>query len=177
MSGYLDFSDADMIALTRQRRLEREHRSPSKTLYFGGSKSIIAFRENAPPTPLERSVRRHGEKLESQRRRAAEEARAHKYRRIYDLQNGCCYLCGEEFSNQSEATDDHVTPKSRGGRRLGNILHACRPCNEEKSHRAPFPCELLYLLAINLRLPRHDLKRASGKYLELPAFTPLRQRA
>lgn len=135
----------------------------------------MAFKESAPD-PVWRSIRRQGRKVATERRKAAEQARAHKFRRIYELQGGRCYLCGDPFESQAKATDDHVTPKAMGGRRTANILHACRGCNHAKSHRAPRPCELIYLEAINRSLPRHDLKRASGKHVELPPFTPLRQR-
>lgn len=64
-----------------------------------------------------------------------------------------CYLCQREFDAElSDATVDHVVPRSKGGLNRNNRLLACRPCNEKKADRLPKPCELLYLRAVNLWL-------------------------
>jgi 5-methylcytosine-specific restriction endonuclease McrA len=61
-------------------------------------------------------------------------------------QRGLCYLCGEPLDGPG--TWDHVTPRRLGGPdHPVNVLLAHRRCNEAKAHRAPYPCELLYLRA------------------------------
>lgn len=73
---------------------------------------------------------------------------------LYVLQDGRCYLCDRRMLASSPrdpdgATRDHVTPRIRGGRDGENLLAAHRSCNELKADRAPTPCELLYLAAVN----------------------------
>lgn len=82
---------------------------------------------------------------------------------LYLLQDGRCYLCADPMRASSPqdpdgATRDHVTPRIRGGRDTENLLAAHRACNERKADRAPHPCELIYLAAVNARRsspPRH----------------------
>lgn len=57
-----------------------------------------------------------------------------------------CYYCGIELTrnnpkkgeqqNPTGITHDHLTPKCRGGEKTGggNIVYACRQCNEDKHH-------------------------------------------
>lgn len=71
-------------------------------------------------------------------------------RRIAKLQGGRCYLCGGVM--RTEPTREHVTPRARGGRNARNILAAHQACNLRKADRAPYPCELIYLAAVNARL-------------------------
>lgn len=71
-------------------------------------------------------------------------------RRIAKLQGGRCYLCGQLM--RTEPTREHVVPKARGGRNARNILAAHQACNLRKADRVPYPCELLYLAAVNARL-------------------------
>jgi 5-methylcytosine-specific restriction endonuclease McrA len=47
------------------------------------------------------------------------------------------------------ATLDHVIPRALGGADGGNILLACSKCNNRKGSRAPAPCEMIYLAAVN----------------------------
>lgn len=68
---------------------------------------------------------------------------------LFIAQRKCCYLCCKRMYPGNGSTDDHVTPKSLGGRRENNILLAHRKCNARKADRAPFPCEVLFLAAIN----------------------------
>lgn len=81
-----------------------------------------------------------------------------RYRRrrraLHELQEQRCYLCDRVFARARKlwATFDHVTPKALGGKWGGNVVLAHQVCNHEKGDRAPRPCELLYLAAINERL-------------------------
>lgn len=50
---------------------------------------------------------------------------------------GLCYFCKKKFT-QSELTMDHIVPLIRGGKsRKGNIVPACRECNQNKKHMIP----------------------------------------
>lgn len=79
---------------------------------------------------------------------------------LYVLQDGRCYLCGgrmgvrtaANLDRPDDATRDHVRPRRLRGKDVGNLLAAHRSCNEAKAARAPYPCELLYLEAVSLRL-------------------------
>jgi len=50
---------------------------------------------------------------------------------------GICYYCGEKFKAM-ELTMDHLVPIVRGGRSaLGNIVPACKECNNKKKYLLP----------------------------------------
>lgn len=70
--------------------------------------------------------------------------------RLYAAQDGNCYLCGYHMGAVRQATEDHVTPRARGGRNASNLLLAHSACNNHKGAREPYPCELIYLRTINL---------------------------
>lgn len=51
---------------------------------------------------------------------------------------GICHYCGKRFAPQ-ELTMDHLVPLVRGGRSTkGNLVPACKPCNDQKKHKLPF---------------------------------------
>ncbi len=53
------------------------------------------------------------------------------------LQCGECHYCQKKF-DRSELTMDHVVPLARGGcSTQGNIVAACRSCNENKKLKTP----------------------------------------
>lgn len=169
--GYLDYTDEWLIELTRQRRLEREISQRSKPcLHYGGAKSIIKFAKARPDPVILRGMARRA------RRMIERGAKAQKYLLIFELQGRRCYLCAAPFACIETATDEHVVPKALGGRRVGNILHACADCNNRKANRPPHACEVLYLDAINRIIPRAHLRRACGAYVEIVPFVPLRRR-
>lgn len=60
-----------------------------------------------------------------------------------------CYLCPKVMASP---TRDHVVPRARGGGSRWNQLLACPRCNVRKADRWPYPCELLMLHAVNLRI-------------------------
>lgn len=90
-------------------------------------------------------------RLEYRRERAA--ARVDLLMR---LQRGYCYLCAQPFYASQPPTLEHVTPRALGGKTQRNVLLAHSACNNGKSDRAPRPCEMIYLDAINLR--RHSVE-------------------
>jgi hypothetical protein len=76
------------------------------------------------------------------------------------LQLGICPFCDlwlefdPEFgmSHPLRPSIDHVVPRNRGGRSLGNKLVMHRECNSAKGSRLPNGCELVWLAAVNAHL-------------------------
>lgn len=117
--------------------MPRHNRNPPPpTIYYraGQAVPIVEFK----PTKRNRAFR-----SEMRDKRKA------KYARLRLAQGGCCYLCGFAFSATDLATEDHVMPRSKGGKRAGNILLAHSSCNNAKGNREPLPHELRYLAKIN----------------------------
>lgn len=85
---------------------------------------------------------------------------------IYNAQDGRCYLCSKgiphpntKYVHHSEkASLDHVIPKNPDDRTKAckrikrNALLAHHGCNNKKANRLPYPCEILFLEAVNDRL-------------------------
>src|SRR5438477_8933036 len=72
---------------------------------------------------------------------ARERARARELRKSAwwqrRLQAGLCAYCEKKFTS-SELTMDHVVPVARGGRSTrGNVVPACKQCNNEKKLLTP----------------------------------------
>jgi len=68
-----------------------------------------------------------------------ERARARELRRTQWWKRrkatGTCHYCGSTFPPQA-LTMDHVVPIARGGRSTkGNVVAACKPCNNEKRYK------------------------------------------
>ncbi|MBP1686314.1 MAG: endonuclease family protein [Deltaproteobacteria bacterium] len=54
---------------------------------------------------------------------------------------GLCHYCGRKFPPR-ELTMDHLVPLIRGGRSTkGNLVPACKDCNNQKKHQLPFEWE------------------------------------
>lgn len=52
-------------------------------------------------------------------------------------QKGICYYCGKKVGRTS-LTMDHIVPLSRGGKsKKGNIVAACKECNNRKKYLLP----------------------------------------
>lgn len=83
--------------------------------------------------------------------------RRNRVQRRFGLQNGRCYLCGQQLGRK-RCTVDHVYPRAAYrfadgvGAGQSNFLLAHEKCNVEKGNREPWPCEVLYLAAVNLLL-------------------------
>jgi 5-methylcytosine-specific restriction endonuclease McrA len=57
------------------------------------------------------------------------------------LSEGRCYYCGKEFLPK-DLTMDHIVPLIRGGKSTkGNIVAACKECNNRKKHMLPVEWE------------------------------------
>ena len=53
------------------------------------------------------------------------------------LAKGICHYCGRKFPPE-ELTMDHIVPVARGGKSTrGNIVAACRDCNQKKKYLTP----------------------------------------
>lgn len=56
-------------------------------------------------------------------------------------QKGVCHYCKEEVG-RGNLTMDHIVPLSRGGKsRKGNIVPACKECNNKKKYLLPVEWE------------------------------------
>jgi 5-methylcytosine-specific restriction enzyme A len=54
---------------------------------------------------------------------------------------GVCYYCNKEVG-RTNLTMDHIVPLSRGGKtRKGNIVPACKDCNNKKKYLLPIEWE------------------------------------
>jgi len=53
------------------------------------------------------------------------------------LAAGLCYYCGQKFPPE-ELTMDHIVPIVRGGKsKKGNVVPACKECNNKKKYLTP----------------------------------------
>ena len=56
---------------------------------------------------------------------------------VHERDQYTCQYCGMHVT-RSEATVDHIFPRSRGGRSTwGNLCTACKRCNNRKANRTP----------------------------------------
>ena len=54
---------------------------------------------------------------------------------VFARDGGCCQYCSAQL-RLSDATFDHVIPRSRGGTtRWDNVVIACRACNQKKGNK------------------------------------------
>jgi len=53
------------------------------------------------------------------------------------IAKGVCHYCQGRF-DPKELTMDHITPIARGGKSTkGNVVAACKACNQNKRHLTP----------------------------------------
>jgi 5-methylcytosine-specific restriction endonuclease McrA len=165
--GYLDFTDAEMIALTRERRRER-----LLTIYMAPMPDMASLRLayqrlHGSPLPEKPCVRHSALDARFQCRPLPVRTKVTRgryvkphdcdhgampdliFRTFWRLQRGRCYLCQRPFEPDNWGTRDHVIPRALGGIDAGNVLLACFDCNNIKADRAPKPCEMLFLTAAN----------------------------
>jgi 5-methylcytosine-specific restriction protein A len=87
-----------------------------------------------------------------------EKEKARQLRRTHwwnnKIQKGICYYCKREVGRE-QLTMDHVVPLSRGGKsKKGNIVPACKECNNKKKYLVPVEWEE-YLKSLEKELPQH----------------------
>jgi 5-methylcytosine-specific restriction protein A len=57
------------------------------------------------------------------------------------IQSGICYYCHREVGRE-QLTMDHIVPLSRGGKsKKGNLVPACKECNNKKKTMLPVEWE------------------------------------
>jgi 5-methylcytosine-specific restriction enzyme A len=57
------------------------------------------------------------------------------------IAKGVCYYCGQPVGREN-LTMDHVVPLARGGRSTkGNLVPACKECNNRKKYLLPIEWE------------------------------------
>ncbi|MCJ7809657.1 MAG: HNH endonuclease [Desulfobulbaceae bacterium] len=57
------------------------------------------------------------------------------------LSSGICYYCRRQVG-RADLTMDHIVPLSRGGKsRKGNLVPACKECNNNKKYLLPLEWE------------------------------------
>lgn len=70
-----------------------------------------------------------------ERKKAQELKRSQWWKNI--LGKGLCHYCGQKFA-PAQLTMDHVVPVARGGTSTkGNVVPACKKCNQEKKLTTP----------------------------------------
>lgn len=83
-------------------------------------------------TADEQHIRREKEKARELRRKLWWKQR---------IEQGLCHYCGNKFSPH-ELTMDHVVPIARGGTSSkGNVVPACKECNNKKKYLLPLEWE------------------------------------
>jgi 5-methylcytosine-specific restriction protein A len=87
-----------------------------------------------------------------------EKEKARQLRRTHwwnnKIQKGICYYCKREVGRE-QLTMDHVVPLSRGGKsKKGNIVPACKECNNKKKYLVPVEWEE-YVKSLEKELPQH----------------------
>ena len=76
---------------------------------------------------------------EKHRKIEREKARALRKSRWWQdkLALGLCHFCDAKFPKE-ELSMDHLVPVSRGGKSVkGNVVVACKDCNNKKSYKTP----------------------------------------
>lgn len=76
---------------------------------------------------------------ESEIKKEKEKARALRKKQWWKNQiaKGTCYYCGKNFPPE-ELTMDHIVPLIRGGKTTkGNVVPACKQCNNKKKYTLP----------------------------------------
>lgn len=98
---------------------------------------------------------------------------------IHRLQNRICYLCvtkvphprARHIHHSEKASLDHVVPKRPINREQAcihirkNGLVSHHGCNTRKANRMPYPCELIFLEYINMKLEEQAMLRR-GVYVQ-----------
>lgn len=82
-------------------------------------------------------VSEHEVRREKEKARELRQSRWWKTR----IASGICHYCGVEFS-PADLTMDHLVPIIRGGKSTrGNVVPACKDCNNRKKYMLPLEWE------------------------------------
>ncbi len=78
-------------------------------------------------------------RLKRERRKARELRQSQWWKRC--CAKGVCHYCGRS-TRPAELTMDHIVPLARGGNTTkGNVVPACKTCNNRKKHLLPMEWE------------------------------------
>lgn len=83
------------------------------------------------------------EVTEQEIRKEKEKARELRHSRWWQnkIAEGICHYCGQSFP-PAELTMDHLVPIIRGGKSTrGNVVPACKECNNRKKYMLPIEWE------------------------------------
>ena len=79
------------------------------------------------------------EELRKEKRKAQELKKSSWWKR--KRAEGVCYFCGQKI-HPKELTMDHIVPLIRGGKSSkGNVVPACKECNNKKKYLLPIEWE------------------------------------
>ena len=79
------------------------------------------------------------ENIKKEKEKARKLRRTHWWER--KIQKGVCYYCNRMVGRE-ELTMDHLVPLSRGGKsKKGNVVPACKECNNKKKYLLPVEWE------------------------------------
>jgi 5-methylcytosine-specific restriction protein A len=87
-------------------------------------------------------------------RRERQKARAMRHSQWWKRRcaKGVCHYCGQPTPAR-DLTMDHIVPLARGGRSTkGNLVPACKDCNNRKKHLLPMEWDR-YIEALRKALP------------------------
>ena len=88
------------------------------------------------------------EDIRREREKARQLRRTHWWNN--KIQKGVCYYCNRDVGRE-HLTMDHLVPLSRGGKsKKGNIVAACKECNNQKKYLLPLEWEA-YLKSLSER--------------------------
>ena len=88
------------------------------------------------------------EDIRREREKARQLRRTHWWNN--KVQKGVCYYCNRDVGRE-QLTMDHLVPLSRGGKsKKGNIVAACKECNNQKKYLLPLEWEA-YLNSLSER--------------------------
>lgn len=77
--------------------------------------------------------------VDRERRKARQLRQSQWWKR--QLARGRCYYCGKSFPPR-RLTMDHIVPLARGGKsKKGNVVPACKDCNNKKKYLLPIEWE------------------------------------
>ena len=79
------------------------------------------------------------ENIKKEKEKARKLRRTHWWQR--NIQKGVCYYCNRMVGREN-LTMDHLVPLSRGGKsKKGNVVPACKECNNKKKYLLPVEWE------------------------------------
>lgn len=98
------------------------------TVYFNGAISKDQTRAMTPNQIVELALNGPSARTPNRPRKGLSRQRASLFAKTTH-----CHWCGKAFANISEATVEHLVPRSRGGSdRMDNLRLACEPCNRAR---------------------------------------------